>query len=123
MPKRKRDDVPPPPARPIPYWLGFHTFVDGHDMARAKVTFKIDTGSPDLGKAAMALLSRRLFEEPENFSFELNEGKVECKVWMPGFDFTIFDVAEKKQQAEEFFSKVVNEADKVLTLVKYVEKY
>jgi hypothetical protein len=122
MPKRKKGYVLPPPARPIPYWLAFDTFVDGRDNGRAKVTFRIDSGSPDLGKAAMALLGRRLFEVPENFSFKFDGKGVDCEVWMSGFDFTIFDVAEKKQQAEEFFSKVVSEADKVLTLVKFTEK-
>jgi hypothetical protein len=62
MPKRKKE-WPEPPARPIPYWLGFYTFVDGQGTGSAKVSFKVDAGSGDLGKAALALIQRRLFED------------------------------------------------------------
>jgi hypothetical protein len=117
MPRRKKNNVLPPPSRPTPYWLSFYTYVDGSGIGSVEVTFKVDAGSGEMGRAALDLLHRKLFDEPEGFKFKLSEHTVECAVRMPSFDFTIFDVAEKKQQAEEFFSKVVNEVDKIKTVM------
>jgi hypothetical protein len=117
------------PIRPIPYWLAFQVFIDGTGVGVAKVTFELNAIrtaglNVRLDHAALELLGRDRTVVPDGFTFKKSEDRdrIECEVVMPTFDFTIFDVAEEKQKAEEFFSKLVDEAERVFTLVKHWEK-
>jgi hypothetical protein len=78
-----------------------------------------------LAPAAMDLLSRDYAAEKEagfNFKYrDEGQNSVECEVVL-SIDFSIFEVAQRKREAERYFGELMNKADEILTMIRFNER-
>jgi hypothetical protein len=126
----KRRKGRPIPYVPVPYGLWFSAYLDGVKQ-KAIVTFPIQcSGAVSLNEkglapAAMELLSRDYeAEKRAGFNFKYRDetkNSAECEVELP-IDFTIFDIAQRKRDAERFFGTLMDKADEILTMIRFSER-